>query len=100
MKLALINGLDPFTLKFSDLNHSLDGVPPITNMDIVSYLVLSHSYYSKVQMKAYKSLESYKYFESGFVLRVGTKMENDLYILLGQVSFFLHLISSRLGSRF
>ncbi|KAJ8954110.1 hypothetical protein NQ317_007716 [Molorchus minor] len=35
-------------------------------------------------MKAFKSLQAYKYFESGFVLKTGTKLVNDCYILLGK----------------
>lgn len=88
MKLRLINGLDSFTLNLFELDYSISGVPPVTYMDIASYLVFTHSFYTHTQMKAYKSLESYKYFESGFVLKVGTKIENHLYILVGQVSFF------------
>lgn len=82
MKLKLINDVDPFTLNSrQDLDNSFHGVPPVTNMDIVSYLVLTHSYYSKEQMKAYKSLQSYKYFESGFVVNAGTKVVNGFYFL-------------------
>lgn len=86
-KLKLIDNVDPFTLKLHDLDNSINGVPPVTNMDIVSYLVLTHSYYSKAQMKAYKSLQSYKYFESGFVVNAGTKIVNNFYILVGKVRF-------------
>ncbi|XP_074029184.1 uncharacterized protein [Leptinotarsa decemlineata] len=85
MKLRLVNGLDPFSLNVSDLDYSIDGVPPVTYMDIASYLVFTHSFYWHVQMKAYKSLESYKYFESGFVVIVETKIEDNLYISVGQV---------------
>lgn len=85
MKLKLVNGLDPFTLDPDSLNYSIDGVPPITNMDIISYLVFSHSFYTKQQMKAFKSLQSYKYFESGFVLKVGTIIANGVFVLVGKV---------------
>ncbi|KAJ8944604.1 hypothetical protein NQ314_009439 [Rhamnusium bicolor] len=47
---------DPYNLKDSDFDFGLDSIPPITNMDIVTYLVLTHSYYTKEQMKGYKSL--------------------------------------------
>lgn len=91
MKLKLIDDVDPFTLNIDDLDNSIYGVPPITNMDIVSYLVLTHSFYTKEQMKSYKSLQSYKYFESGFVTNAGTKVVNDFYILIGKVCFFVKL---------
>ncbi|KAJ8964110.1 hypothetical protein NQ317_010891 [Molorchus minor] len=85
MKLKVIHNLDPFILETSDLDYSTSGIPPITNMDIVSYLVLTHSFYTKDQMKAFKSLEAYKYFNSGFVLKVGSKVINTFYVLVGKV---------------
>nr|XP_023015349.1 uncharacterized protein LOC111504870 [Leptinotarsa decemlineata] len=54
-------------------------------MDIVAYLVLTHSFYTNEQMKAFKSLEAHKYFTSGFVLKAGTKVINDFYVLVGKV---------------
>lgn len=91
MKLKLVDGLDPFTLDMDTLNYSLDGVPPVTNMDIISYLVFSHSFYTKDQMKAFKSLQAYKYFDSGFVLKVGTIVRNGVFVLVGKVIFWLNI---------
>lgn len=88
MKLKLIQDVDPFTLTSDDLDYSLNGIPPVTNMDIVTYLVLTHSFYTNEQMKAFKSLEAHKYFTSGFVLKAGTKVINDFYVLVGKVSLF------------
>ncbi|XP_074042608.1 uncharacterized protein [Leptinotarsa decemlineata] len=87
MKLRLVNGLDPFSLNVSNLDYSIDGVPPVAYVDIASYLVFTHSFYSHVQMKAYKGLELYKYIESDIVVKVGTKIENNLIIFVGQGSF-------------
>ncbi|KAJ8912982.1 hypothetical protein NQ315_000039 [Exocentrus adspersus] len=36
-------------------------------------------------MKAFKSLQAYKYFQSGFVLKTGTKIVNDFYVLVAKV---------------
>ena len=83
----MINGLDPYLVEPHDVNFTFDAVPPVSYMDIISYLVLSHSYYTKEHMKAFKSLQAYKYFISGFV-EVGTKMVDELYILIGKVRFF------------
>ncbi|ENN74031.1 hypothetical protein YQE_09372, partial [Dendroctonus ponderosae] len=87
-KLGLINNVDPFTLNIRDLDNSIHGVPPVTNMDIVSYLVLT-SYYTKEQMKCYKSLQWYKYLESGLIVDVGTKEVNGFFVLLGKVKHSL-----------
>lgn len=85
MKLNLIGGLDPFTLNDSQLSYNVNGIPPITYMDIVAYL-LTHSYYTNEQMKTFKSLQAYKYFESGFVIKIGTKIVNDIFVVVGKVS--------------
>lgn len=96
MKLKLVNGLDPFTLDIEKLNYAIDGVAPVTNMDIITYFVFSHSFYTEEQMKTFKSLQAYKYFESGFVLKVGTKVVNNVFILVGKVSLFYFYYRSNL----
>ena len=54
-------------------------------MDLLSFLVLETSYYSKDQFKAFRSLEAYNQLVSGFVSLVkGHKMGNK-YIVLGKV---------------
>lgn len=87
MKIGNINNVDPFTLKVEDLDYTVHGIPPVTYPDIFSYLVLTHSFYTLQQMKAYKSLDAYKYFSAGFVLKTGTKVINGNYVLVGKVSF-------------
>lgn len=86
-KLKIINGIDPFAI-LEDMNFTPgpELLPPITSMDIVAYLVLSHSFYTKEQMKAYKSLSAFKYFESGFVQKLGVKKINNKFVMAGQVS--------------
>lgn len=41
MKLKSVNDVDPFSLNIEELDSSIHGIPPITSMDIVSYLVLT-----------------------------------------------------------
>ncbi|VEN45302.1 unnamed protein product, partial [Callosobruchus maculatus] len=36
-------------------------------------------------MKAHKSLQAYKYYESGFVMAAGTIVINDFYVVVGKV---------------
>ncbi|CAG9769281.1 unnamed protein product [Ceutorhynchus assimilis] len=54
-------------------------------MDIACYLFLTHSFYTQEQMKAFKSLQAYKYFESGFVLKIGAKITHNCYVLVGKI---------------
>lgn len=71
-------GIDPFAVPDSELLHATSDLPSITNMDIVSYLVLTHSFYTGDQLKAYKSLTAFKYFEAGHVGHLGIiRYENE-----------------------
>ena len=40
--------------------------PEVTYPDIVNYLVYTQSAYTLAELKAYKSLQGYNYFISGF----------------------------------
>ncbi|KAJ8928717.1 hypothetical protein NQ314_018682, partial [Rhamnusium bicolor] len=84
-KLSLINNMDPYSLKDSQLSYSAADFPPVNNMDIVSYLVLTTSYYTSEQMKAFKSLHAYKYFEAGFVSKCGVININNYMVVIANV---------------
>lgn len=67
--------------------NSVDFFPPVTNMAIVTYLALTTSYYTKEQMKAYISLNGFKFFETGFLTKCGATNIHDHYIVVtGNVS--------------
>lgn len=61
-------GIDPQTIPCE--RFSTDFLPPIEATDVVSYLILETSYYTKAQFKAYKSLEAFNQMVSGFVTSV------------------------------
>nr|CAI5852766.1 unnamed protein product [Callosobruchus analis] len=89
-KIKIIGGLDPLFLDRSALSYSADNFPAVSNVDIISYLVFSTSYYTKQQMKAYKSLEAFKYFEAGFGSDCGVLNIGPAYALvLAKVNFSL-----------
>ena len=58
-------GVDPVTIP--DQQFDTECLPPIKAMDLLSYLVLETSFYTKEQFKAYKSLEVYNFMVSGFL---------------------------------
>ena len=70
-------GFDPYALKPSDFDSDLSGLPEVEYPDIVNCLVLQTSWLSKEQMKAYKSLEAYNFFVSGWVSSLLTKNTKD-----------------------
>ena len=63
-KLACI-AIDPFLI--SGKNYDVECLPPIESIDLVSYLVLETSFYTKEQFKAFKSLQAYNQLVSEFV---------------------------------
>ena len=70
-------GFDPYSLKNSDFSEDPAHLPAIEYPDIVNYLVLQTSWATKQQMKAYKSLEAYNFFVSGWVNKLQTKQVGD-----------------------
>jgi hypothetical protein len=76
-KIKFCDGIDPYRLKKSDFSYNHDDFPFITFPDISNYLVLSMSFYTTQQMKAFKSMEAYNFFVSGWVKDVGSKNLND-----------------------
>ena len=98
-KTKLCGGIDPYCLKKSDFSYNHDDFPSITFPDISNYLALSTSHYTTCtkQMKAFKSLEAYNFFVSGWVKDVGSKILKDRSRLFcGRVSVasFLKLFNS------
>ena len=87
-KIAYI-GIDSFLI--SGKNYNGECLPPIESIDLVSYLVLETSYYTKEQVKAFKSLQAYNQLLAGFeqsvhgliiagnqvVLRKGSPLSKD-----------------------
>ena len=90
-------GCDPYSLKPSEFKEDMALIPAIEYPDIVNYLVLQTSWLTKTQMKAYKSLEAYNLFISGWVSSILTKeVAIGRVLVFARVSFLdkenLHLI--------
>ena len=80
-------GFDPYTLKRSDFEDNVALFPGIEYPDIVNYLVVQTSWLTHQQMKAYKSLNAYNFFVSGWVNGVLAKeLEGDKVLLFSRVS--------------
>lgn len=87
-KIKVIQGIiDPFILMNNDPDGKTreDGFPPMTAFHIFSYLVLTHSFYTNEQVKAYKSLSAYKYFEAGFVQNCRARKIGENIVVFCQV---------------
>lgn len=60
-------------------------LPPAEATDLLSYLVLDTSYYTKEQFNAYQSLEAYNQMTSGFVGSVQGKLTSEKYVVVAKV---------------
>lgn len=84
-KILKCGGTDPYFLKEKELSYSKNDFPEITLLDIANHMIHSVSPFSKKQFKNYKGMEAYSFFESGFVLNVGSRRLFDTAILTGRV---------------
>ncbi|XP_051996015.1 uncharacterized protein LOC127653381 [Xyrauchen texanus] len=74
-------------MKMSEFSVELEDLPTVEAVDITNYLVLQTSYYTRQQMKAYKSLEAYNFFVSGWVHNLGTKrLHDDHHLVFARVN--------------
>ena len=76
-------GVDPVTIP--DQQFDTECLPPIEAMDLLSYLVLETSFYTKEQFKAYKSLEAYNFLVSGFLTSIQGCIVTGKHIVTGKV---------------
>lgn len=60
-------GFDPYALRKRDFSENIELLPNVQYPDIVNYLVLHTSWATNTQMKAYKSMDAYNFFVSGWV---------------------------------
>ena len=88
-KLKLIDNIYPYNVSNFLCSESMESMPEIEFPDIASYLLFSTSSYTKEQLKAYKSLDTFTYFVAGWVrcIFVG-KATDNIKILIGKVGFF------------
>ena len=86
-KLKFTAGIDPYSVSASFYSQSMDEWPEIEFLDIVNYLLFTTSRFTKEQLKAFKSLQSYQYFVAGWVRSIFVgKATPDISILIGKVS--------------
>ncbi|XP_057651515.1 uncharacterized protein LOC130891040 isoform X2 [Diorhabda carinulata] len=79
----------PYAIPVKECSLDMYKVPNITMMDLVNFLILSHSFYTGQQLKAYKSLQAYKQFEAGSVQELWVKQVNDeAIVVIAKVQHF------------
>ena len=90
---VLTCGFDPYMLKKSECSEDLADYPSVEYPDIVNYLVLQTSWITGQQMKAYKSMDAYNFFVSGWVNTIFTKpvAGTDKVVVTARVNHFITL---------
>lgn len=80
--------LRPIQVKKSEFEDNVALFPNVEYPDIVNYFVLQTSWLTHKQMKAYKSLDAYDFFVSGWVNGVLCKEleDKDKVLLFSRVS--------------
>ena len=86
VKINIIQGYDPYQIKKEELSSGISKFPPVTYPDIVNYFLFSLSPLTKEELKAYKSLDSYNQFVSGWIKEVKGKLFGESTLVIGQSS--------------
>lgn len=60
-------------------------LPPVESTDILCYLVLQTSYYTRDQFKNFRSLEAFNQLVSGFVTSIQGHIISDKFVVLAKV---------------
>ena len=60
-------------------------LPPVEAADLLSFLVLETSYYTKDQFKAFKSLQAYNQMVSGFITSVQGHIIANKHVVAAKV---------------
>ena len=66
-------------------NFEPDCLPPVESTDLLFYLVLETSYYTKQQFKAFRSLQAYNQMVSGFISSVQDHIVKDNFVVIAKV---------------
>ena len=83
-KLSLLNGADPY--EETQWEDDIDTWPAVTYVHVCMYLILYPSPYTRDEMLNYKSLDSFKNFQCGWVREVFVKEVSDKRVVIGRVS--------------
>ena len=83
-KTAALN-CDPYCVREVQFSSDATTWPPVEHVDVINYLIFTPSAYTSDQLKKYKSLEAYKFFQDGWIKKILHKKFEDLHVLLAKV---------------
>ena len=83
-KTAALN-CDPYYVREVEFSTDATTWPPVEHVDVINYLIFTPSAYTSDQLKKYKSLDAYKFFQDGWIKKILHKKCDDLHLLLAKV---------------
>ena len=81
-KISVI-GIDPILIPENSLDPEC--LPPVEAADLLSYLVLDTSYYTKNQSEAFRSLKAYNQMVSGFIVSIQGHIVAKKFVVCAKV---------------
>ena len=86
-KVQLANGIDPYETTKEEWEDNIDLWPAITYVHVCMFMILYPSPYTQDDMLNYKSLESFKQFQNGWVREVLVKkISVEKRLMIGKVN--------------
>ena len=82
-KTAALN-CDSYCVREVEFSSDATTWPPVEHEDVINFLIFTPSAYKSDQLKKYKSLDAYKFFQDGWI-RILHKTFEDLHVLLAKV---------------
>ena len=86
-KIKLIDNRDPYAIENNQWSKELKNEPNVEHGDIAIFLLVTTSFHTNEEIKAYKSLESYNQFLNGWVTDVKVCRFNENYVYTSQVGY-------------
>lgn len=84
-KIAIIKKIDPYTLHADSTYKYESGFPIVTYLDVIAYFLSTHSFFTADKLKSYKSLESYKFCEAGYVRDICVYKIDEYFVVRAKV---------------
>ena len=75
----------PYCISSTEWGKDVSQWPLIGFLDVINYLVYSPSAYTSEQLKKYKSLEAYKFYQDGWIQQILHKKIGELHLVLAKV---------------
>ena len=83
----MLSGCDPYELPREEWQDNIDIWPAITYVHVCMYLILCPSPYTNDDLLNYKSLDSFKNIQNGWVREVLVKEVNNKRVMIGKVNY-------------